>query len=264
MGTRTPRLDDLFGLLLAALLAVPAIADEWDAATASDGSSTTTNVLLHGSTQPHDLGAGPLPQSLPDEDWYRVAVHPYSSYQFVVDGQTGMVDLGAAQVQRVLADGSSTAQDALDLGTAVTLDWVRGESTPVTNFVRVRGAACGSTCRGTDRYTARFYDTTYTVPRFNNSGTQATALTVQNATGRTCDVSFFYLDGDGTLIVGTPGTALGPRRLLVVATASVVPNRSGSVRIAHTCGFGGLSGKAVSVEPATGLTFDTPMLHRPH
>ena len=35
------------------------------------------------------------------------------------------------------------------------------------------------------------------------------------------------------------------------------PNQSGSVRIAHTCGYGGLSGKAVSVEPATGFTFDT-------
>jgi hypothetical protein len=245
-------------------LAGSAHADEWDTATASDGSAASTNTLLHGSTQPHDLAAGPLPQSLPDEDWYHVTVHPYSSYQFVVDGQTGMVDLGSAQVQRMTANGLGSLQNALDLGTSLTLDWLRGESTPTTNLVRVRGAACGSTCRGTDRYTARFYDTTYTVPRFNNSGTQATALTVQNATSRTCDVAFFYLDGAGGLLVGVPSTALGPRGLLVVPTASVVPDRSGSVRIAHTCGYGGLSGKAISVEPATGLTFDTPMLHRPH
>jgi hypothetical protein len=250
--------------LLALALVAPARADEWDTATASDGSIATANVLLHGSTQPHDLIAGPLPQALPDEDWYRVSVHPYSSYQFLVDGQTGMIDLGPAQVQRTTADGLGTLQNGLDLGGVVALDWLRGESTPVTNFVRVHGAACGSACRGTDRYTARFYDTTYTVPRFNNSGTQATALTVQNTTGRTCDVSFFYLDGAGALLLATPGTALGPRQLLVVSTASVVPNQSGSVRVAHTCGYGGLSGKAVSVEPATGLTFDTPMLHRPH
>jgi hypothetical protein len=32
---------------------------------------------------------------------------------------------------------------------------------------------------------------------------------------------------------------------------------------AHTCGHGGLSGKAVSVEPATGFTFDTPFVHLP-
>jgi hypothetical protein len=245
-------------------LAATGRADEWDAATLPDGSAATANVLLHGSAQPHDLAATAAPQPLPDEDWYRVAVHPYSSYQFLADGQTGEVDLGSTDIQRVLPDGVSTGQAGLDLGGVVTLDWVRGESTPTTNFIRVHGAACGSDCRGTDRYAARFYDTTYTVPRFNNSGTQQTALTVQNATSRTCDVSFFYLDGTGALLLGTPGTTLGPRQLLVVPTATLVPNRSGSVRLAHTCGYGGLSGKAVSVEPATGLTFDTPMLHRPH
>ena len=253
------------GVLLAAglWLGTQARADEWDDATFPDGSSATANVLLHGSTQMHDLIAGAPPQALPDEDWYRVTVHPYSSYQFLADGQTGQVDLGSTQVQRMLPDGVSTGQNGVDLGGVVTLDWLRGESTPVTNFVRVRGAACGSSCHGTDRYTARFYDTTYTVPRFNNSGTQATALTVQNATNRACDVAFFYFDGAGALLLATPGT-LGPRGLLVVPTASLVPNQSGSVRIAHTCGYGGLSGKAVSVEPATGLAFDTAMLHRPH
>jgi hypothetical protein len=35
------------------------------------------------------------------------------------------------------------------------------------------------------------------------------------------------------------------------------------VRIRHLCGYGGLAGKAVSIEPATGFTFDTPLEHRP-
>ena len=51
--------------------------------------------------------------------------------------------------------------------------------------MRVRGAACGTACSTSDTYRVRFYDTTYTVPRFNNSGTQATVLLVQNATDRT-------------------------------------------------------------------------------
>jgi hypothetical protein len=53
------------------------------------------------------------------------------------------------------------------------------------------------------------------------------------------------------------------REVKVVDTAAIVPDQAGSVRIPHSCGYGGLSGKAVSVEPATGFTFDTPVLHRP-
>jgi hypothetical protein len=48
-----------------------------------------------------------------------------------------------------------------------------------------------------------------------------------------------------------------------VITLAGGPGRSGSVRITHDCGYGGLSGKAVSIEPATGFTFDTPLLPRP-
>jgi hypothetical protein len=128
--------------------------------------------------------------------------------------------------------------------------------------VRVANAACGQSCNLLDTYRARFYDTTYTVPRFNNSGTQTTVLLVNNATDRNCALTMFFLDGSGDLLAN-PSEGIGPHALLVFPTAGVATNASGSVRIAHTCGYGGLSGKAVSVEPATGFTFDTPLLYRP-
>jgi hypothetical protein len=59
-------------------------------------------------------------------------------------------------------------------------------------------------------------------------------------------------------------TTVAPAALFILPTANLAENQSGSIRIAHNCGYGGLSGKAVSIEPATGFTFDTAMSHRPH
>jgi hypothetical protein len=56
---------------------------------------------------------------------------------------------------------------------------------------------------------------------------------------------------------------VNPHQLLLVPTATALPNQSGSVRVGHTCGYGGLTGKAVSIEPSTGFTFDTGLQHRP-
>ena len=38
---------------------------------------------------------------------------------------------------------------------------------------------------------------------------------------------------------------------------------SGSITVSHDGRFGQINGKAVAVEPATGFTFDTPLLSRP-
>jgi hypothetical protein len=235
-------------------------ADQWDLGTDADNSSGTDNAPFHGAEQIHDLGA--LPGALPDEDWYITRPHPFSSYEFVVDGMTGNLDLLTSGVQLVTSTGTALATST-GYGTTLSLSYRRG-TTVENSFIRVRGALCGTGCTGTDTYRARFYDTTYTIPRFNNSGTQTTALLIQNNTSRGCEISIFFMDAAGALIVpgGTTGTHLAPYALNVFAPPGVA-GQSGSVRIAHECGYGGLSGKAVSVEPSTGFTFDTPMLHRP-
>jgi hypothetical protein len=243
---------------LAIALTASAAADQWDQGTDPDNGSGTDNTLLHGSVQVHDLAAQPGP--LLDEDWYLQPSHARSSYQLVVEGQSGDLDLGGTSVQRVSASGS-VLDSAVALDGVLSLSWFGGPNATTTTFARVSGAGCTLSCDENDRYTVRFYETTVTIPRFNDSGTQATVLLLQNATSRPCNLQIFFLDTAGDIIDPIHLTVLDGRQ--VRPFPSDRPNQSGSVRIAHTCGYGGLVGKAVSVEPATGFTFDTPLLHRP-
>ena len=253
---------------LTMVLGAPAGADDWDVGPDSDGGLGTDNALFHGAEQVHDLGAietGPT-TVIQDQDWYLTSVHPFSSYSFVVDGFTGDLDLTSADVLRTDVNGNFLESALIsDAGGVLSLNWLResGGSATETNFVRITGASCGFGCGTADTYRARFYDTTYTIPRFNNSGTQTTVLLIQNATDRTCGVAPLLLSPSGTFIASMSPGAVAPNRLLVLATATAAPNQSGSVRIVHTCGYGGLSGKAVALEPATGFAFDTPMTPRP-
>jgi hypothetical protein len=239
-------------------------ADEWDASTDNDDGTGdgTGNVLFHRAEQVHDLAAR---AGLADRDYYVVTTRALASYQFVVDGMTGDLDLATTGVQRIDPTGTAVLQSAVatDFGGVLSLDWKGTETgVPVVHFIRVLGAACGTSCDGNDRYRVRFYETTLRIPRFNNTGTQATVLQVQNVSGRSCPLVFHFLDDAGTL-VSTLLDSIEPNQLLVRSTASILPGFSGTASIAHTCGYGGLSGKAVSVEAATGFTFDTPMLSRP-
>jgi len=264
MSPGTPKLG---GLLLAAALAVPAVADEWDVGTGNDNDfNFTTNTLFHGAEQVHDL-SGPVA----DVDWYRIPSDQFASYQFVVDGLTGdlRLDDSPTKVQRIAPDGTTVVENATveDFGRVMWLSWLgAGPGNLTSNLfnIRVRNAFCGVSCTGQDRYRVRFYDTTYTVPRFNNSGTQSTVVFVQNASDRSCSVTMHFFDAAAALLASTPASTVGARQLLVLNTASIVPSQSGSVRIVHTCGYGGLMGKAVSLEPATGFTFDTALVHRPN
>jgi hypothetical protein len=252
------------GLMVGAVvLGGPVRADEWDLGNDSDIGSGTDNALFHGSEQIHDLAF--VSGLNADEDWYLLTVRPFSSYQFMVDSFTGDLDLVSPGLQRLnIGQVVQESSVVLEAGGVLSLSWFRGAgTTDETNFVRVKGPACGTACATSDTYRARFYETTYTVPRFNNSGSQATVLLIQNATDRTCSANMFFMDNTGAM-VGNSAFSLAPHALLVFPTTIVVANQSGSVRIAQTCGYGGLSGKAVSVEPATGFTFDTAVQHRPH
>jgi len=256
----------VFGLAFAGALALggAARADEWDVGDDTDNGGATDNVLLHGSEQIHDLA---VVGGLADQDWYLTANRSFSSYSAVIDGMTGDLDLSSVDMQRLDVAGTVVLESALvsDFGGTLSLNWLVGEvaSPPLANFVRVQGAACGTNCNGSDRYRMRFYETTYAIPRFNNSGTQATVLLVQNVTDRACTIVYYFIGASGSLISAS-ASVITPRELEISPTAVSAPSQSGSVRIAHTCGYGGLAGKAVSVEPSTGFAFDTLMVHRPH
>lgn len=237
-------------------------ADEWDVGSNDDIVGTVDNVLFHGARQVHDLGAH---GGLADVDLYRIASRPLSSYQFVVDGQTGALDLASDDVQRLDASGTIVAESAATDGIgSLTLRWAAGNiGSPAAGFVRVRGAACGTQCGTLDRYRVRFEETTCRIARFNNSGSQATVLLVQNTTDQPCAITYHYLRNDGS-VLATEAFIVEAGVLQVRPPFNSINGQSGSVRIAHTCGTGGLSGKAVSIEPSTGFTFDTPLEPRPH
>ena len=250
-------------LLLAASGARAAWADVWDEQTVNDNSAATRNELVHGSDQLHDLGAIPGPAA--DEDWYRLSIKPFSSYEVVVDGVSG--DIGPpVQVDRVFADGTIFGSAGpIGLGFSRSMRFHNPNPFVVEDkWIRVRSGGCTTTCTPNDVYRLRFYETTGAVPRFNNAGTQLTVLILQNPTDGTIAGTAYFWDIAGTQLALHPFTLVA-RSTLVLNTATVpgLAGQSGTITVGHDGRYGDLSGKAVALEPATGFSFDSPMGYRP-
>ncbi len=101
------------------------------------------------------------------------------------------------------------------------------------------------------------------MPRFNNSGTQITVLFIQNPTDYTITGTVFFWNTSGAAAGSSPFT-LPPKAMTVLNTSTVAPGIGGSLTIVNDGRYGDLSGKAVALEPATGFSFDTPMVPRVH
>ena len=248
-------------LLLALVVGNPTLADVWDQQTVSDNGPATANELCHGTDQVHDLGA--LPGPLPDEDWFKLSIKPYSSYEAVVDGTSG--DIGPTlQVDRVTMDGTLFGSaTAIGLGFSRSMRFHNPNGVSVEDkWIRVRSGACATDCAPDDVYRLRFYETTGAVARFNNSGGQVTVLILQNPTSAPVTGTAYFWDQAGTLLASPP-LALAPRTTLVLDTSTVAGGQSGSLTIGHDARYGDLSGKTVALAPAQGFSFDTPMVYRP-
>jgi hypothetical protein len=212
--------------------------------------------LVHGSVVQADLAAGPGPVG--DQDVYRIAVPPRSSMEVTVDGLTG--DLAPLILQRLASDGS-----VIDTAAGHSLRWENATgSLQDTESVRVVSGGCTSDCDASDRYRIRAVDTTISAARFNNSATQLTILLIQNAADAPLSGHVWFRDGSGSAI-GEQAFSLGPRAAFVLDTRTVpgVDGASGTMAISHDGSRGAVMGKAVAVEPATGFTFDTPVIERP-
>jgi hypothetical protein len=254
-------------------LALPVLVrgtDVWDASGA-DGNSGTDNELTHGTEQVHDLqSAG----GVADQDWYLVAQQPYASYEVVVDGLTE--ELASIPVSEAddaigvdLVDSGGTiltGSGGTAIGAARSLVFRNATGALISgNYVRVRSAVdgCTTTCTANAQYRIRFRDTTLLAPRFNNSGTQTTVLILQNGGPASASVTARYWSSAGALL-GNSSATIPARGATVIATSGVVPSLSGSITIDHTGRFGDITGKAVAIEPATGFTFDTPVVSKPY
>jgi hypothetical protein len=229
-----------------------------------DAPSLANLEVAHGAALTADLIPDPGPS--PDEDLYHVAQAPFASYEVVLDAVSGDATPGL-RLERLAADGSTVLQSATTVGTGTALQmrYLNLLSAPVDNqYVRVRGATCGTGCGTDDVYRLRLYETTAVIPRFNNVGNQATVLILQNTTDQPVQAYASFWAADGAFLKMVPITI--PPRWVYTRNTVLFPElnqASGSVTIAHDAPYGALAGKAVALDSTTGLAFDSPMVYRP-
>ena len=200
----------------------------------------------------------------PGVDSYRLSQAPRASYEVVVDGASG--DAMPVALERIAADGSTVLQTstAVGAGQARSLRWQNTTTSAVANqTVRVRSGACATSCGAEDVYRIRAYETTCAAARFNNSATQATSVLIQNTTASAVLGRAYFWSSSGALL-GSQAVDVPARGLVAIATPSVpgLAGQSGSITLAHNGPYGALTGKSVAVEPASGYSFDSPLLPR--
>jgi hypothetical protein len=247
----------------AASAAAARAADPWEfgAFTGGDDGSFTANTLSHGDVQQHDLdeqGAG-----VDDQDWMRVATIARHSYEGRISGTN--VYFGSC--------GSCAFWDRVDsVGTVITpsttvsasggfertVNWIA--TATVQEFLRASGDQL-VVDQATDVYTVRAWDTTYSIPRWNNSNGQVTVFLISNLTDRTVTGQIDFYNLAGTLLF-TRLMTIAPNSLHTFNTSTepLLAGLAGHAYVAHDAGYGGLAGKAVALEPATGFSFDTLLM----
>jgi hypothetical protein len=229
----------------------------------SDDTVGTFLELLHGRIRTHDLqdvgGA--------DVDWSFVQETLNHSYEATVMNTALRFSSAPASGKATMNHCDATGA-ILTPGTplnvydgAFAARWIATSST--YNYIRITGFAGLGADSG---YDIQLRDTTYSIPRWNNSGSQTTVFLIANTTNTEVTGSIFFYGSGGALLVSPEPLSVLPHGLRVVSTASIpgLAGLSGSAQIAHTGGYGALSGKAVSLEPATGFTFDTVMTPVPY
>jgi ELWxxDGT repeat protein len=223
-----------------------------------DGIAAASPVeIAHGSRVLADL-APPVGRTS-DVDFYVLRHDLHSSYEIVVDAVSG--DAMPLQVDRVAASGT-VSQEALPTGTGNSVAMRFFGLGVSTDHIRVQSAACGTTCGPDDVYRLRMYETTLRSPRVNTVAGQATALVVQNTTGAPIAAVAAYWSAGGlwSSVQQFDAPAHGTT---VVDVAAVLPDFSGSVTVGHSGPYGGLVGKVVSVDPATGFNFESSLSSKP-
>jgi hypothetical protein len=236
--------------------------DQWE--NLNDDSFISVNLMRHGDRQTHDLEGAPPAY---DQDWLRVSTAARHSYEVRVTGNYWDFGCGTPacpKLERVTSGGTvltggSAAFDDIADGTVFfslgqTVRWTAPDHTP--EYLRISGDQFAPL--GPRPYTVVFRDTTLLVPRWNSSGTQTTVLVLQNAQAVSITGSVHFYNAAGGLVQSV-GISVPPYGVQVLSTGSLpaLAGLSGSAQISHDATYGGLTGKAVALEPSTGFTFDT-------
>jgi hypothetical protein len=239
--------------------------DAWDQATYPDDNFSGPNTLLHGTVQTHDLES----HANADVDYFKVPVRAHESYEARMFGSTVIFQPPpppcqagvCARLERVDLNGFPLQQSQKVEGDYATTAVRWTPAATAVEFLRVTGPDVATTY---DQYSITFLNTTLFAPRFNNSATQTTVLFVQNVTSATATGTLDFWSAGGTLLRSEPFT-IAARGVIVVNSAALpgLAGQAGSISVSHDAGYAGLTGKAVAVEPATGLAFDTAIAPLP-
>jgi hypothetical protein len=243
-------------LAFALALAGTAAADPWDEpAVRDDTAAGTRSELSHGYDETHDLKAK---AGKADEDWFLIRQAPYSSYEIVVDAAVG--DATPVELALVGADGTTVLETSVapGVGTVRSLRFANATDTAIEDqLVVVRGCA---KCKARDTYRLRAYETTYSIPRYNNTASQVTVLILQNPTDHVVTGNVHFWNAAGSLLHTEP-FALDPKASFIGQTQTFtdVTGTAGSISISNDGRYGDLRGKTSGLEPATGFLFESPL-----
>jgi hypothetical protein len=244
-----------------------------DIAPAGDDDPDTNVTLVAGLEQHHDLDQAGGPE---DQDWMALPTVRDRSYEARVSASNigWALDpndcLDCATLARVDAAGNVLTGDigVVDEGTSLesyarSVRWIQGPRTAY-EFLRVQGGTF-FTENANSIYSVRFWDTTYAIPRWNNSNGQSTVFLINSLISSSASVRVDFYSAAGALLA-TQSFTLNAHGLNVLSTSTLpaLAGLSGHAYVVHTAGYGGLAGKAVALEPATGFTFDTPMVPIPN
>jgi uncharacterized repeat protein (TIGR01451 family) len=217
--------------------------------------------LVHGTSSVRSLQAQPGPVETKDYFW--VNQPPQSSFEVAIDGVTGSISSGSGPSLDLLAGDASTVVASSVVAGAGSSRSLRfenaGSAARSDELVRVQSNGCTTDCGPDAQYRVRTWETTYHLPRFNNSGTQVTILLLKNDTATTEITGHIWFWNASGQALASQAFDLTAQELLILNSSTLAPAASGTVTVSHDGPYGGLSGKAVALEPATGFTFDTPL-----
>lgn len=243
-------------------------ADQRDVVPANDTDREETAMALglagelaHGTRR-----RGSLPPGETAEERFAVRVPKHSSFEVMVDEASG--DYAGAGgpllLERRAADTTTVLQIGAPVGTgsARVLRWQNTTAEEQRQLVRVGSRGCATGCGPDDTYRLRAWDTTATLARFNTTGGQQALVIVQNPGAAAASGTLWFWDAAGALLGARP-LLLPAHGTIVVNVATFLPGRSGGVTLTHDAGYSGLTAKAIALEPASGLSFDTVLRVRP-
>jgi hypothetical protein len=220
---------------------------------------STRDELVHDSRETRDLDT--------ISRFWRISQKSHSSYEVIVDAVTGdIVGAGGPELLRVDSDGATVLQTGTSAsgGSSKSLRFENaGAGDNDVQFIRVHSTGCVADCDTSDTFRIRAFDTTYRMSRFNNSATQITVVLVANPTDQPVTGTLWFYQGTGALLA-SQAVSIPPKATFVLNTSTIaaLQGQGGSATFSNDAAFGALAGKAVAVEPATGFTFDTPMVPR--